>query len=113
MLDDLNNNGVLKGIVTNRDLRFERNNDRIITEVMTSKNLVVTSEGTSLKQAEGILQKNKIEKLPVVDTDNKLIAGAFRLRWEPIFIKWVSKMQRGFVKGRSMRRRHRLRCSDD
>ena len=66
-------NGVLKGIVTNRDLRFEKNNDRLITEVMTSKNLVVTSEGTSLKQAEGILQKNKIEKLPVVDTDNKLI----------------------------------------
>jgi IMP dehydrogenase len=69
----IDNNGVLKGIVTNRDLRFEKNNDRLITEVMTSKNLVVTSEGTSLKQAEGILQKNKIEKLPVVDTDNKLI----------------------------------------
>ena len=66
-------NYVLKGIVTNRDLRFEKNNQRAITEVMTSENLVVTSEGTSLQQAEVILQKNKIEKLPVVDTDNKLI----------------------------------------
>ena len=66
-------NHVLKGIVTNRDLRFEKNNQRAITEVMTSENLVVTSEGTSLQQAEVILQKNKIEKLPVVDTDNKLI----------------------------------------
>jgi IMP dehydrogenase len=54
-------------------LRFEKNNQRAITEVMTSENLVVTSEGTSLQQAEVILQKNKIEKLPVVDTDNKLI----------------------------------------
>jgi IMP dehydrogenase len=69
----IDSNGVLKGIVTNRDLRFEKNNDRLITEVMTFENLVVSSEGTSLKQAEGILQKNKIEKLPVVDTDNKLI----------------------------------------
>jgi len=66
-------NYVLKGIVTNRDLRFEKNNQRAITEVMTSENLVVTSEGTSLQQAEVILQKNKIEKLPVVDTNNKLI----------------------------------------
>ena len=66
-------NYVLKGIVTNRDLRFEKNNQRAITEVMTSENLVVTPEGTSLQQAEVILQKNKIEKLPVVDTDNKLI----------------------------------------
>ena len=66
-------NYVLKGIVTNRDLRFEKNNQRAITEVMTSENLVVTSEGTSLQQAEVILQKNKIEKLPVVDTHNKLI----------------------------------------
>ena len=66
-------NYVLKGIVTNRDLRFEKNNQRAITEVMTSENLVVTSEGTSLQQAEVILQKNKIEKLPVVDSDNKLI----------------------------------------
>lgn len=66
-------NYVLKGIVTNRDLRFEKNNARPITEVMTSENLVTTSEGTSLQQAEVILQKNKIEKLPVVDNFDKLI----------------------------------------
>ena len=66
-------NGLLKGIVTNRDLRFEKNNNRPITEVMTSQDLVTTSEGTSLQQAEVILQENKIEKLPVVDGDFKLI----------------------------------------
>ncbi|NER15590.1 IMP dehydrogenase [Spongiivirga citrea] len=65
--------GFLKGIVTNRDLRFEKNDERPIIEVMTSENLVTTSEGTSLQQAEVILQENKIEKLPVVDNDNKLI----------------------------------------
>lgn len=65
--------GKLKGIVTNRDLRFERNDDRPIIEVMTSKNLVTTSEGTSLAQAEVILQENKIEKLPVVTDDNRLV----------------------------------------
>ena len=66
-------NGLLKGIVTNRDLRFEKNNNRSITEVMTAQDLVTTSEGTSLQQAEVILQENKIEKLPVVDKDFKLI----------------------------------------
>lgn len=66
-------NGLLKGIVTNRDLRFEKNNNRPITEVMTSQDLVTTSEGTSLQQAEVILQENKIEKLPVVDRNFKLI----------------------------------------
>ena len=65
--------GKLKGIVTNRDLRFERNDNRPITEVMTSKNLVTVSAGTSLKDAEGILQQNKIEKLPVVDENNVLV----------------------------------------
>ncbi|MBT8257110.1 MAG: IMP dehydrogenase [Bacteroidia bacterium] len=66
-------NGILKGIVTNRDLRFERNNKRPITEVMTSENLVTAKKGTSLYDAEGILQVNKIEKLPVVDDNFKLI----------------------------------------
>ena len=66
-------NGELIGIVTNRDLRFEKNNDRPIAEVMTSENLVTTSEGTSLADAEEILQQNKIEKLPVVDANNKLV----------------------------------------
>ena len=69
----VDSNGLLKGIVTNRDLRFEKNNNRPITEVMTAQDLVTTSEGTSLQQAEVILQENKIEKLPVVDKDFKLI----------------------------------------
>jgi IMP dehydrogenase len=66
-------NQKLLGIVTNRDLRFEKNSDRPISEVMTDKNLVTVSEGTSLQEAEVILQNNKIEKLPVVDNNNKLI----------------------------------------
>ncbi|WP_088322723.1 IMP dehydrogenase [Polaribacter tangerinus] len=60
-------NGILKGIVTNRDLRFEHDNNRPIVEVMTSKNLITAAVGTSLKDAEKILQKNKIEKLLIVD----------------------------------------------
>ncbi len=63
----------LVGIVTNRDLRFEKDDDRPITEVMTSENLVTVGEGTSLSEAEVILQKNKIEKLPVVDANNVLV----------------------------------------
>lgn len=63
----------LKGIITNRDLRFEKAKSRPIVEVMTKENLVVAQEGTDLITAEGILQKHKIEKLPVVDKDNKLI----------------------------------------
>ena len=65
--------GKLIGIVTNRDLRFEKNNERPISEVMTSENLVTVAEGTSLEQAEDILQENKIEKLPVVNKDDKLV----------------------------------------
>ncbi len=63
----------IEGIVTNRDLRFEKNNERPITEVMTSENLITVAQGTSLKDAEQILQKHKIEKLPVIDDDNKLV----------------------------------------
>lgn len=69
----VDDNKRLIGIVTNRDLRFEKNNDRPIAEVMTSENLVTVGEGTSLEQAEVILQKNKIEKLPVVNDKNELI----------------------------------------
>ena len=69
----VDNNGILKGIVTNRDLRFEHDNNRPITEVMTSKNLVIANEGTSMKEAEGILQRSKVEKLPVVDKNYKLV----------------------------------------
>ena len=65
--------GKLAGIVTNRDLRFEKDMSRPVIEVMTTENLVTTSVGTSLGQAEQILQKNKIEKLPVVDDDYKLV----------------------------------------
>lgn len=66
-------NRMLKGIVTNRDLRFEKNLNRPIIEVMTSENIVTTEDGTDLSTAEDILQENKIEKLPVVDANNKLI----------------------------------------
>jgi len=69
----IDEDGKLLGIVTNRDLRFEKNNNRPIAEVMTSGNLVTVSEGTSLEEAEVILQKNKIEKLPVVNDQDKLI----------------------------------------
>ena len=63
----------LLGIVTNRDLRFEKNSIRPIKEVMTSQNLITAKEGTSLKDAELILQEHKIEKLPVVASDNTLV----------------------------------------
>ena len=63
----------LLGIVTNRDLRFEKNSLRPIKEVMTSQNLITAKEGTSLKDAELILQEHKIEKLPVVSSDNTLV----------------------------------------
>lgn len=63
----------LVGIVTNRDLRFEKNNNRSIGEIMTQKNLITAPMGTSLAQAELILQNHKIEKLPVVDQDNHLV----------------------------------------
>ncbi len=65
--------GYLVGIVTNRDLRFERNFDRAIDEVMTSENVVTTNQTTDLEKAVDILQRHKIEKLPVVDNNNKLI----------------------------------------
>ncbi|QMU63957.1 MAG: IMP dehydrogenase [Flavobacteriaceae bacterium] len=68
----VDNTGILKGIVTNRDLRFEHKDDRPIAEVMTSKNLVTAPIGTSLKDAESILQQNKIEKLLIVDDHQKL-----------------------------------------
>jgi IMP dehydrogenase len=63
----------LIGIVTNRDLRFEKEINRPIVEVMTSKNIVTAKYGTTLDDAEKTLQEHKIEKLPVVDSDNKLI----------------------------------------
>lgn len=66
-------NQILKGIVTNRDLRFEKDNKRSILEVMTAEDIVTAIEGTTLAEAESILQENKIEKLPVVNVDYKLV----------------------------------------
>ncbi len=63
----------LKGIVTNRDLRFVKQHELPIKEIMTSENIITTNEGTDLSEAEQILQEYKIEKLPVVDNNNKLI----------------------------------------
>jgi IMP dehydrogenase len=67
------NNNTLVGILTNRDLRFEDNKRRKVSEVMTKENLITAPEGTDLKKAEKILQKYKIEKLPVVNKQGKLI----------------------------------------
>ena len=66
-------NGLLKGIVTNRDMRIEKNHGRASLDVLSSNKIITTSENTDLTTAEAILQKNKIEKLPVVDNNNKLI----------------------------------------
>lgn len=69
----VDNESKLVGIVTNRDLRFEKNLNRPIKEVMTSENIVTAIDGTNLAGAEDILQEKKIEKLPVVDNNNRLI----------------------------------------
>jgi IMP dehydrogenase len=70
----IDNRGHLIGIVTNRDLRFEvANKTKLISDVMTQKNIVTAPEGTDLKKAEKILQKYKIEKLPVINKQGKLI----------------------------------------
>ena len=65
--------GKLIGIVTNRDLRFEKDNSKKLSDVMTTKNLITAKAGTSMTQAEDILQTHKIEKLPVVDSKGILI----------------------------------------
>ncbi|RLD66503.1 MAG: IMP dehydrogenase [Bacteroidetes bacterium] len=66
-------NKKLIGIVTNRDLRFEKVPKKLIEKIMTKENIITTSQDTDLEKAAQILQKHKIEKLPVVDNDNKLI----------------------------------------
>lgn len=65
--------GILVGIVTNRDLRFESEMGKKLGEIMTHENLYTAKEGTNLKQAEQILQHYKVEKLPIVDENNKLV----------------------------------------
>ena len=69
----INDTGKLVGIVTNRDLRFQKDMKRPITEMMTKEGLVVAPVGTDLLKAENILQNHKIEKLPVVDDSNVLV----------------------------------------
>ncbi|MFA6360983.1 MAG: IMP dehydrogenase, partial [Dysgonamonadaceae bacterium] len=70
VVDDGNH---LVGIVTNRDLRFEKNMTKLIDDVMTKENVITTGQSTDLESAAEILQEHKIEKLPVVDSNNKLI----------------------------------------
>ncbi len=65
--------GRLAGILTNRDLRFQEDMHRSVSEIMTKENLITAPEGTDLKAAEKILRQTKVEKLPVVDGDGKLI----------------------------------------
>ena len=69
----IDEHNMLRGIVTNRDLRFEKNKDRAITEVMTSENLITTDKPKDMLAAEAMLQEHKIEKLPVVDASGKLL----------------------------------------
>jgi len=68
----VDSHGKLQGILTNRDMRFERNMEKKVEEVMTKDRLITAPLGTSMQQAESILQEYKIEKLPVVDKDGKL-----------------------------------------
>jgi len=82
----------LKGILTNRDLRFEKNMNRPIREIMTSENIITTCDGTDLATAEGILQEKRIEKLPVVDAQMRLIGlityrDIIKVREHPISCK--------------------------
>lgn len=69
----VNENNQLVGIITNRDLRFEKDLDKKVSDVMTRENLITAALGTNLKGAQEILEKYKIEKLPIVDGNNKLV----------------------------------------
>ncbi|MBM71674.1 MAG: IMP dehydrogenase [Crocinitomicaceae bacterium] len=69
----VDDNNLLVGIVTNRDLRFEKKRSRSVNEVMTSENLIVTKDGSDFKRAEQMLREHRIEKLPVVDDNGKLV----------------------------------------
>ena len=85
----VDDSGFLKGIITNRDMRFEKKDNKLITQVMTKDNLITVGVGTSLEEAEVILQENKIEKLPVVTKSNKLVglitfSDIIKLKLKPI-----------------------------
>lgn len=69
----VNDAGKLIGILTNRDLRFQKNMSRLVTEIMTKDGLITANEGISLEDAESILQEYKIEKLPIIDKNSTLI----------------------------------------
>ncbi len=69
----INDAGILVGILTNRDLRFQKQTSRPVDEIMTKVNLITAKEGISMEEAESILQEYKIEKLPIVDKNGKLI----------------------------------------
>lgn len=69
----VNSKNILQGILTNRDLRFEKNMRKQVSEVMTTENVVTASAGTSMVKAQGILEKHKIEKLPIVNKKGELI----------------------------------------
>lgn len=68
----IDSSGKLSGIITNRDLRFQKDLSLPVVDIMTHENLITASEGISLEEAEGILMQHKIEKLPIVDKDGKL-----------------------------------------
>ena len=69
----VNDDHTLVGIITNRDIRFEKDADKLISEIMTSENLVTAHAGIKMDDAEAILRKHKIEKLPLVDDNHKLV----------------------------------------
>ncbi len=88
----VDNQNKLVGILTNRDLRFERDKNRKVSEAMTSENLITAPEGTDLKKAEKILHQYKIEKLPVVNHEGVLIGfityrDIFQVRHYPNAVK--------------------------
>ncbi len=69
----MNSQRKLLGIITNRDMRFEKADDRKVSELMTSENLITAPEGTTLEEAEDIFRRHKIEKLPVVNADGQIV----------------------------------------
>ncbi len=68
----INKSGILVGIITNRDLRFQKDRSKKVTEIMTKEGLITANEGSDLSKAEEILQEYKIEKLPIIDKSGKL-----------------------------------------